>query len=542
MFNRLSSFRNDQSGAVAVTYALALTGLITIAGVGFDYARLMTVDSELQSAADEAALAAATQLDGRIGAIDRANKAVKDYFAKANSTSAVVNRTLLANDKLGSALTGVTFTFYKSFDSAADSFGAVVLTSSSTADADAKVVKVTIGGRKAFYALTPIVGAFTSGNLSADAVAGLQSSVCKVPPLMICNPNEPAGLNFPTASDRGKGVKLEAGGGGAWAPGNYGYLNFGNGAHDLAEGLGANGSVDNCVDQTTLTTKTGNNASVTKALNTRFDLYENGLTNYCTGTTCSPALNVGKDLVHLAWGTGNNQSNDPSYKGSNGNNSNGVGSQKAWDLPTNRYLGTSTPVPDNMGLPRDICHATSSAGSCTNGRYGDGIWDRTLYFQVVHPGTSASVAQTWAGRATLGDLSRYDVYKWEIATSGMLADRQAELRQKYNGQGNPVGQKNLPFYAFSTPKYATGLAESSNQKDRRVLTAAVVNCTANNVSGNTQIYDIANWIDIFLVEPSINRTYTNSDQIYGEIIGVATKPGGGTAFQYYGRQKAVLLQ
>ena len=47
------------------------------------------------------------------------------------------------------------------------------------------VVKVTITARKAYYAFTAIVGAFNSGNLTADATAGLQSGTCKLPPLVI---------------------------------------------------------------------------------------------------------------------------------------------------------------------------------------------------------------------------------------------------------------------------------------------------------------------------------------------------------------------
>ena len=66
--------RNDD-GAVAATYALALTALIMIAGVGFDYGRLAAMDSELQNGADQAALAGATQLNGASGACSRASAA-----------------------------------------------------------------------------------------------------------------------------------------------------------------------------------------------------------------------------------------------------------------------------------------------------------------------------------------------------------------------------------------------------------------------------------------------------------------------------------
>ena len=80
--------RNDD-GAVAATYALALTGLILMAGVGFDYGRLAAMDSELQNGADQAALAGATQLDGAQFACQRASAA---------ALGLVTNTTVVAND------------------------------------------------------------------------------------------------------------------------------------------------------------------------------------------------------------------------------------------------------------------------------------------------------------------------------------------------------------------------------------------------------------------------------------------------------------
>ena len=65
-------FWRNESGATAALYALALPALVAVAGVGFDYARLAGLDSELQNAADQAALAAVTQLDGQTGACARA--------------------------------------------------------------------------------------------------------------------------------------------------------------------------------------------------------------------------------------------------------------------------------------------------------------------------------------------------------------------------------------------------------------------------------------------------------------------------------------
>jgi Flp pilus assembly protein TadG len=178
----LGQYSRDESGAVAALYALALFGLVAMAGVGWDYGRMMAMDSELQNAADQAALAAATQLDGRANAITRAESAVNDYLA--NSSSEFVNVTRMANDGLGRPITLPTITFYESYDSTLDTFGPETIV-----DEDATVVMVTVNGRESFFALTPIVGLISSGEMAAAAVAGLESATCNVPPLMFCAPS-----------------------------------------------------------------------------------------------------------------------------------------------------------------------------------------------------------------------------------------------------------------------------------------------------------------------------------------------------------------
>src|SRR3982750_4098701 len=105
--------RSDRA-AVAPTVALSLFGLIAIGGVAFDYARLAAMDTELQQAADQAALAAATQLDRSTGSRARAAAAIQNpgtnrlasnltRFAKADPTSG-----------LSVEITGITFC--KAFD------------------------------------------------------------------------------------------------------------------------------------------------------------------------------------------------------------------------------------------------------------------------------------------------------------------------------------------------------------------------------------------------------------------------------------------
>ncbi|MGN3975102.1 pilus assembly protein TadG-related protein [Tsuneonella sp. SYSU-LHT278] len=561
---RLTEYASEESGAIAPLYALALFGLIGMAGIGWDYSRLMALDSELQNAADQAALAAATQLDGTPGARDRARQAITDYLADA--TTDFVNKTRMANDGEGQAITDYADpVFYQSYDSASDAFGP-----EATSDANAKVVSVKVNGRKAFYALTPVVGAINnSGDLTASAVAGMNSTICKVPPLMICNPNEASGGDFPTPSDEGKGLRLEPGPGtGAWGPGNYGFLNFGeSGASALEKYLGANSDIAPCADVDAISTQPGAPVSVAAGLNTRLDIYDNGLVSYCErgNGQCSPAMNTRKDLIHMVPSNGANagnfpspvQANDCKVQTTNGGPAKAdgefveeakiTGNTAGWLLPPFPYrpsTSTAANLP-SMGFPRDLCHAETLAGTCPGGKFGNKIWDYTLYFDVnfgANGPAYLSQAVTAAGRNSAADLTRYDVYKWEIASGNTGPGPTFTIAG--SGAGN-----SKTFRSFSAPKCAAGKAESASEgiKDRRVLTAAVVNCTAIGLAGNTPLQQAPQWVDVFLTEPSLNRRIngaqiTKANQIYVEVVGPGSPPGGGDAYQYFGRNKPVLLR
>jgi Flp pilus assembly protein TadG len=70
-----------QRGAVIVTVCLALLFLLGFIGIAVDLGRLFIVRSELQTAMDSCALAAAQELDGVGAAID----GVTDSISRARS-------------------------------------------------------------------------------------------------------------------------------------------------------------------------------------------------------------------------------------------------------------------------------------------------------------------------------------------------------------------------------------------------------------------------------------------------------------------------
>ncbi len=269
---------------------------------------------------------------------------------------------------------------------------------------------------------------------------------------------------------------------------------------------------------------------MTDGINTRFDIYENGLTNACTSGTCSPAENVRKDVVRAAGSTnfGFKTGSDP------------------WELPGIQYLpnpGTgvqASPYPLSMGHPRDVCHARDADGDggteyCSGGRMGDGVWDRNLYFFVNHKSLLGSPAPTapnadWktipslatfatANGINLDDITRYQVYLWEI---------DAEVLGPYSftfTDPNPPGKTVTQFNYGQPVSPHVGVPASASQLDRRISAVAVVNCTAQAVQGQSKNVTVKKWVEVFFVEPSLARDRTSAGDIYVEIIRETTAGG-----------------
>jgi hypothetical protein len=172
-----------------------------------------------------------------------------------------------------------------------------------------------------------------------------------------------------------------------------------------------------------------------------------------------------------------------------------------------------------------------------------------------HPGvTTSMVAAAIGGGATAATLTRYQVYKWEIANmgSGALDPQQiGPETASSSGGGNPTWTITKQC-AFSKPQFAA--AASSTAKDRRVLPIVAANC--DNLKGKGSAFEdyvILRVFNIFLTEPSLQRsaaqtgiagatTGTDDKEIYGEVIGPGDTFGSGGGFQYYARNKPYLVR
>jgi Flp pilus assembly protein TadG len=557
--------RLDDRGAVAPLVALSLFALVGIAGVAFDYSRVAGLDSELQNGADQAALAGASQLDKESGACARAANAAIGLLSNptllANDNDGVTVKindgtTIAVDDDACTSVAGITF--YEDKDKA----------TVATADADAAFIEVAVDARQANFAFTPVVGLFSSGDMVAKALAGLGSSVCKVPPMMICSPDPTTTIDWSTMQGfgieaTGQNANNSSGKGGAagsstagntWSPGNFGFLevNDPDASNTNAALLKALAYTTPPIDCTPIgdnNVSTGNPQGMYDAINTRFDLYDfndNGTGNVlasCQGGACPPSTNVVKDFQ--------NDNTD-----NTGANSCKVGTN-GWHMPTNEFYPIGTPNGQSyqdsnhdgtagdlsvtitnpgghnpqtytmqMGLPRDLCHymTFNGTGLCSGGggtgRFGDGVWDRFDYFTTNHGSDSTNWPSDWS------TITRYNTYLWELGDYG-------------SGGSLPTvtGQKSSPM-CF---KGNSALEDPS----RRVMTVAIVtNCA--DLNGTSKPANIQDWIDVFLVEPSTDDAQRHNafkDAIYLEVIGPSRLAGDGSyASQEVRRDVPYLVQ
>lgn len=498
-------FRNEK-GNVAPTVALSLTALVAAGGIAFDYARLASMDTELQDAADQAALAAASQLDGQPRAMERATAA---------ATTLIQNNTRFSNDKNASGISvtiNPSLVFYLTkADAEANTNGFTDV----TRYADAHFVKVAVNPRRAFYAFTPVVAATSSGNINAEAVAGLGSAICKVPPLMICNPTP--GTPFDASLYRGKGIRSVANQGNQWSAGGFGYLSVGGiDTPSTQEAMAFENPTFSCQNIDTGQVDTGNPTPAINAVNTRFDIYDisgGTLSNCISQNLCPAAVNVVKDVIrkpNSGCGTrnGHNNGNDAWHLPDNMYSpkpKNGTGGLGAYDANT----PTASGAVDAMGLPRDLCHYDTYGSACpgTDARLGDGNWGRKDYVTKYH---SAQLPPNWT------TMTRYDMYRWEIDNNRVPGSAQNPFTALASGdkmEGRPVCNTAAP---------------SDPLRDRRVFTVAVVNNCAS-LHGTSTPAQIGSWIQVFFVEPGMNGRGNGSTQgeIYMEVIGNANVGTGG---------------
>lgn len=524
-------------GAVAPTVALSMVGLIAAGGLAFDYAHIVSLDTEMQQAADMAALAAATQLDRADDADDRAAASIQDG---TTTDRLAANFTRFANDGEGAAVEIENVIFCSAFDDAvADTDAACEET---TDGAEARFVIVRTFLRTANYSFTPIVAA-VSGTARAEAVAGVESSICNIAPLFVCTEN----AAFPTEEDIGRGLLMKTGSQNSWFPGNYGYLNFGNGNTGIEAALMGHG-LNGCQPIDESNTAPGNK-SATDAINTRFDVYSetgqiraSACTDAADGAGC-PDPNVNKDMVmKMTWVKKQNKDLPQPTPAACGTPATGNAGN-----PNPQITYTSWTYDNRAkGMPRDACHY-GGEGACAavtteNNNFGDGTWDAATYMAANHPNYELDDVPSEGTTPT-----RYEMYKWELTHKDDVTAANRTLDPvnvvppvliDTKAQGNDITYTFERVCAFRQPIHAPAAAG-----DRRILPVVAANCAGLNGASNLDEFEAIRVFNVFLTEPSWPRTDPQQDkEIYGEVIGPAEDFESGSGFQYYSRNRPYLVR
>ena len=495
----LSRFCTDQRGTVAILWGSAMVVFFGFLALTLDVGRLSATHTELQSFADNVALAAAGELDGKTDAITRATNAAATLISR-NQTFANGAGTL-------SGTASYTLTFHSALPpSDLTPLGGAVTTDPN----EAKFAQVVLAPRSMTLNIASAVDRMLGGDgfavadLRAEAVAGYTQAACDISPLMFCLPP-----NWETTLDIGDMMLLRSGGNGAaWGPGNFGFIDLASfedtsgvcadeGGNKLACLIAAQSSITQCVLTNGLTTEPGQKVGITNAaFNVRFDIYRAVLNGERNNPDFAPAPNVLKGIEK-----------------------NGGGAC---------IQGNEQPTADTMALGRDDCMAAGTCGG--NNRFGNGTWDRAAYLDMNHDladgldddaGSDAHLPPLSAANAQYAG-TRFGMYLREIAYGDSdpfpSPNANAILDPSLAETGRPICSGNM-----------------SDDPARRVVTAAGVDCGAHPVSGSTSGVPVEKFVAVFLTEPvGSDAASPPSFDIYGEVVGFPDVVGAGGGASGFG--------
>jgi len=256
--------------------AVMLPVLVGFALLALDASRRMSLQTQMQAAADSLALAGARELNKQPGAESRSISAMANAYASTKSANTVVG--------VGASPTlAYTYAFYSGLSEASDGIGGA----GANGDSDAKYVAVKITPQTwstilpATFLTNISTNAFSAGAVAVAGFAG--TSVCSVAPIFVCNPYEAGSGSMTDAQATAalyaafdnpailrRELKLNRKGVG---PGHFGWLNTADGCNDSAcMATNVGGVSGACYSDVGVSFATGNTTAVEQYFDTRFDI------------------------------------------------------------------------------------------------------------------------------------------------------------------------------------------------------------------------------------------------------------------------------
>ena len=459
----------DEDGFILAYATLVLIVLMGFAILAVDASRYKSHHTQLQKAADAAALAAAAELDRHADSLDRATAAITN----------LVNNELRNRSPFGTtASTGIPIDvgtdvrFLESLPATDDQPTQNV--TNDPAKARFVEVQITRGDQgtilNTILPIKAIAGPSGQNNAAAAAVAvaGFDTVVCKFNPLYMCNPLEGTGTTIDQWVEnpnlRRKMIKLKSNA--QAAPGNFNYLQppVGNpGASGLSEMIAVK-EPNTCFQQSGVYTKPGNMIGVRDAFNVRFDIYNADMGKFGPGKN----------------GTGGNPAYAPAPS-----------VRKGW-VPKNTrnpdWCTVEKPtVPDptqGVGLPLDAGMETAIIGN--------GAWDLNAYWQANY---KTAPPQQFS--------SRWEAYKYEVSNQALLIAP--------SGSGET-----------SAPQCFKNTATNA---DRRALYGAVINCIEHQgeMNGAAGPLPVEAFAKFFLLQP-VDDPGGGDSIVYAELTEIIKPP------------------
>lgn len=469
----LSKLKQDKSGSMSVWAALMTPVLISGAALSVDVSRLQNMDNELQSAADALARAGAAELDQRSDSLTRATRAMQNLIS---------NDQHFSKDGKG-AVEIDTIRYLKTLPS--NDHEAITSQHVTNVPSEARFVEV-ITKPETVATVFPasFVSRVTNVQMNAQSTAGFDQMVCGSAPIFFCNPAEGQSQSIYELMEdpnfRRRQIQFKVPGGNSqYGPGNFGYLDpfdTNSGASVITDAIAID-KTNACYSKSRgVRLRPGNIASVSHGFNTRFDIYKGAYKKKRTDPRYAPAANV--------------------VKGYASNNS----------CP-------SKPGGYTYAMPNDKCF---SNGTCTeaNGRMGNGDWDFIEYMRINHnymsritiEGTTYKINYNKGTMKPANPPSRYAMYRWEIENNCVPGP-------KTYGKYSRTDEEGLPTCHTSGP--------STTVEDRRVIEAAILNCSAieasgQSMAGRTDYLPVETFVKVFLTEPMGSG---QDNIIWGEIVG-----------------------
>lgn len=544
---QLGALARDTRGAVAIYVALSTLFVLPLMAVAIDLTRYFGLHTELEQAAQAAALAGAKELNFTDAGLAAATNAAQN---------AVLNLQAQATDKEDPEVLIQTVQFLEALPPAGESNYEDYITDDAE---DVRYIRVITEPRAvdspSFQAFLAVWSTVENTQEAArkitigSAVAGRTTVACRTMPLMTCNPVEgstpitqdypnpdPNETGFSRLSDflkeypewtrrqmRVKFIGPDTG----YANGVFGLLepNFSpnNGAKgiedELALGVPASCIVLDSVTVGDADVKTGQAQTIVDGINLRFDIFQGNWKNDKNDPDYPPGPDVIKGMLPKNPGKICNpdfveDENPDDLTGADLPNAKKLPQDECFTAESAADLSTYNPKCYAFGA-QDGDEITSKGNHGFAGRYGNGRYNLLRYFQVNHP---SLVVDDGAGGYQIDQDTFDDIVDREeafLTANGMSAPSGSETASNPDVPPSrasvfewEVNTNNIPSPSNTGNPAEKGTPQCSNQTpaglERRNLYIAIVNCQehADALNNGDRVVPVSEFGETFVTEPA----------------------------------------